>query len=199
MPSSTSRQILPWLAAAYFCEGFGYIISGTFLVAFIQTIPNLSGNTAWVIVGVAASVSILLFHMLQKKYSPVWLLIISHFLQGIGILLPAASTHWIAVFSGAALFGGTFMGIVALALLTGKNLAPEKSTKTIALLTSVYGIGQILGPICSGFLSTHTGSYTLSLSLAAAFVIAGGLFLIIGFYQINTRFKKEASYALRQH
>lgn len=199
--ASISRQFLPWLVAAYFCEGFGYIISGTFLVVIIQTIPSLSisGDVAWIVVGIAAAVSILAFRTLQKIITPVRLLIWSHLLQGIGILLPAISTHWIAIFSGAFLFGGTFMGIVALTLLIGKTLTPEKSQKTIALLTAVYGIGQILGPICSGFLSTQTGSYTLSLSLAALFVIAGGFCLIVGLYQTNPQLKKEKNYALRQH
>ena len=178
-------NILPWLVGAYFCEGFGYIVSGTFLVSFLQHQSglNASGNTAWVIVGLTALISVPLFHLMAKRSGPVRVLIFAHVLQAIGILLPVMSNHWLAVNFGAVLFGATFMGITALSLFVGKVLRPDRSHSIIGLLTAVYGVGQILGPLISGILSTRTGSYTMSLTVSALSVAFGGGLLTIGMFR----------------
>ena len=175
-------QLLPWLMAAYFCEGFGYIISGTFIVSFLQGQSGFfsSGPVAWTMVGLAASVSIPVFHQLSKRLHLVHLLIIAHFMQGLGILLPVLSSHWLCVISGAILFGGTFMGITALTLSIGKTLMPGQSQKVIGVLTAIYGVGQILGPLVSGILSENAGSFVSALAMSALVVILGGSILIAG-------------------
>ena len=175
-------QLFPWLMAAYFCEGFGYIISGTFIVSFLQGQSGFfsSGPVAWTMVGLAASVSIPVFHQLSKRLHLLHVLIIAHFMQGLGILLPVLSSHWLCVIAGAVLFGGTFMGIVALTLSIGKALKPGQSQKVIGMLTAIYGVGQILGPLVSGILSKNTGDFVSVLVMSALVVILGGFILIAG-------------------
>jgi predicted MFS family arabinose efflux permease len=174
--------LLPWLVAAYFFEGFGYIISGTFIVSFLQGPSGFfsSGPVAWTVVGLAASVSIPLFHQLSKRLHLVYVLIIAHLIQGLGIVLPVLSSHWLCVISGAVLFGGTFMGITALTLSIGKTLKPGQSQKVIGLLTAIYGIGQILGPLVPGILSKNSGNFVSAIVVSAVAVILGGMILITG-------------------
>jgi len=179
-------KLLPWLIFAYFCEGFGYIVSGTFLVSFLQNQINIlsSGNFAWVVVGLTASISVPLFQQLSKRIQPVHVLIIAYVIQGIGILIPVFSKHWIAVNLGAILFGGTFMGITAITLSIGKHLRPaEQSQMVIGLLTAIYGIGQVVGPLISGILSERYDSFTPALVMSALTVFIGAIFLVAGIYQ----------------
>ena len=52
-------RFFPWFVAAYSLEAFGYISSATFIVSFLQGAANgLSGTTPWIIIGLAAAVSI---------------------------------------------------------------------------------------------------------------------------------------------
>ncbi|MEN8211960.1 MAG: YbfB/YjiJ family MFS transporter [Thermodesulfobacteriota bacterium] len=182
-------KLLPWLVLAYFCEGFGYIVSGTFIVSFLQNQSNVfsSGNFAWTMVGLTASVSVPFFHQMSKSIHPVHILIIAHVMQGIGILIPVFSSHWVAINLGAILFGGTFMGITALSLSIGKILKPGQSQIVIGLLTAVYGVGQILGPLISGILSKHSGSFASALVMSAIVVFIGGIFLTIGIFIENRK------------
>lgn len=202
----TNRSnMLIWLLAAYFCEGFGYIVSGTFLVSFLQNTSdvNSSATAAWVIVGLAASASVPIFQFMSRRWGPVRVLIIAHGLQAMGIALPVVSNHWFAVNAGALLFGATFMGIVALSLLMGKTIRPDQSHTIIGLLTAVYGVGQILGPLISGVLSTHSGNFKSSLGLSSAMVALGGMLLFIGrvrsiyFHPDKPENEKEESNAVR--
>jgi predicted MFS family arabinose efflux permease len=187
--------LLPWLMVAYFCEGFGYIISGTFIVSFLQGQSGFfsSGPVAWTMVGLAASVSIPVFHQLSKRLHLVYVLIIAHLIQGLGIVLPVLSSHWLCVISGAVLFGGTFMGITALTLSIGKTLKPGQSQKVIGLLTAIYGVGQILGPLVSGVLSENSGNFVSSIMISAIVVILGGLILITGVLK-HTMTKRQGGY-----
>ncbi len=187
--------LLPWLMVAYFCEGFGYIISGTFIVSFLQGQSEFlsSGPVAWTMVGLAASVSVPVFHQLSKRLHLVYVLIVAHLIQGLGIVLPVLSSHWLCVISGAVLFGGTFMGITALTLSIGKTLKPGQSQKVIGLLTAIYGVGQILGPLVSGILSENSGDFVSAIVISAVVVFLGGLILTGGVLK-HTMIKIQGGY-----
>lgn len=179
---ANSPDLLFWLSGAYFCEGFGYIVSGTFMVAFLQQTAGLNseGEVAWIIVGMAASAAVPFFHLLSKYWGPVRVLIFAHGLQAIGIVLPVISRHWLAVNLGAVLFGATFMGITALSLYIGKTIRPNRSQAVIGQLTAVYGVGQILGPLVSGVISNYSGNFKSALILSSAIVALGGVLLLVG-------------------
>lgn len=174
--------LLPWLAAAYFCVGLGYIVSGTFLVAIVQsnTASSLAGTTTWIVVGVAAAGSTLVWPMLATRVGAIPALVAAHGLQALGILLPALSPGLGVAYVGALLFGGTFMGIVGLTMSLGQQLAPQQSTRVLALLTATYGTGQMIGPLLAGSLAEYTHSFTLPLVGAAGVVAGGSGLLLIG-------------------
>ncbi|PTK34438.1 MFS transporter, partial [Staphylococcus nepalensis] len=55
-PFRLNKTFMRWFSIAYFCEGAGYIITGTFLVAIIKSIPAFSEYAAlsWMFVGLGA-------------------------------------------------------------------------------------------------------------------------------------------------
>jgi MFS family permease len=133
------------LFASYALEGVGYIIAGTFLVAAIdQGSPGWIGSGAWVVVGLAAVPSAVLWARLGRHWSNPDLLLVALVVQAVGIALPALAGGVVAALIAAFLFGGTFIGISAIALATGSHLGFPRS---VALLTAGYSVGQILGPL----------------------------------------------------
>jgi len=135
----------PLLTVAYFLEGTGYIIAGTFLVAAVgATGPGWIGGSVWTIVGVAAVPSCAAWTWLSGRVSRPSVITAALLLQAAGIALPAVWDGTVAAVAGAALFGGTFVGITTLSLATGRYLGVPSA---IAILTASYGIGQVVGPL----------------------------------------------------
>ncbi|UNB53696.1 YbfB/YjiJ family MFS transporter [Mycolicibacterium sp. YH-1] len=140
-----SRRWFVALFACYTLEGIGYIIAGTFLVAAIgQNSAGWLGNGAWIVVGVAAAPSAALWAWASTRWAHPTLLTAALVLQGVGIALPALAGGVAAALIGAVLFGGTFIGVSTIALAAGRLLAFPRA---VAVLTSGYSVGQILGPL----------------------------------------------------
>jgi MFS family permease len=85
--------------------------------------------------------------------------------------------HGVAgVLVATLLVGGTFMGLTALGLTRGRELAARNPQRGLALMTSAFGLGQIVGPSFAGALSDRLGSFTLASVIAtAALIVAAGL------------------------
>lgn len=168
------------LSAAYFLEGLGYIVSGTFAVAAVRRTPGLEALApwTWVLTGLAAAPSALLWSAAARRVGLRRALVLAHLAQAVGMALPSLSGSAAAALAGAALFGGTFIGIVALAMAAGRALAPATPARVIGTLTAIYGVGQILGPIAAGALSQRLGDPRPAVLAAAAAVAAGGLLLV---------------------
>jgi MFS family permease len=82
--------------------------------------------------------------------------------------LPALAEGPWAAGAAAVLFGGTFMGAVALAMAAGRALAPGRA---VAILTAGYALGQIVGPALAGAVA-GTG-YRPALFIGSAFALVG--------------------------
>jgi predicted MFS family arabinose efflux permease len=171
------RRANRWFAVlfvSYSLEGIGYIIAGTFLVAAIkQTSSGWLGNGAWLFVGVAAVPSAALWAWLCARRSHPTLLSGALLLQAFGIALPAVVPGPVAAIIGAILFGATFIGVSTMALAAGRLLGFPGA---VALLTSGYSVGQIVGPVAVTPLLHHGFSHALvvaSLVVLASAMVAG--------------------------
>jgi MFS family permease len=167
------------LGAAYFLEGLGYIVSGTFAVAAVQRRPDLAAWAPWVWVaaGLAAAPSAVLWSALARRVGPRKALVAAFGAQAIGMSLPVLSASAWAAMAGALLFGGTFMGITTLTMSLGRALHRGGEGRVIGTLTVIYGIGQALGPFLAGVLSRATGGPGAAVLAASAAVGVGGALL----------------------
>ncbi len=187
--SSAAIFALTILGLAYFLEGAGYVVSGTFLVAILQAeagdIGLLGalgdiGNLAWVMVGLAVAPSCLFWSWAAQRWGEIRAMIAAHLLQAIGIALPLLSTALVPSLIAATLFGGTFVGITLLVVAYARKVAPQATALAIGLMTAAFGLGQIIGPLIAGFLAERSGSFDSSLMLSSAAVVVGaGLLLLI--------------------
>lgn len=172
---------MPLLCAAYFLEGGGYIVTGTFLPAIVEGLPDLrgTGTAIWILVGLSAAPSTLLWAWVASRTGRPATLVIAYATQAVGIALPAFSaTPW-AVAASAVLFGGTMVGIVSLLLPYARTVTSAgKGGFTIGFLTVVYGVGQVLGPVAGAALASGEEGFGPALLAAAAAVALGGCLMI---------------------
>jgi predicted MFS family arabinose efflux permease len=168
------------LFAAYFLEGIGYIVTGTFLVAIVDDTPELRGIGAdvWIVVGLAVIPSAVLWAALAGRAGYARALAGAYVLQAVGIALPIAGGAG-AAFASAVLFGGTFAGITALTLTLAGQLAPDRSARLIGMLTAVFGLGQMIGPVLGGVIANRAQSYTPALATASGLVLVGGALMAL--------------------
>jgi MFS family permease len=159
------------LLASYTLEGIGYIIAGTFLVAAInQGAAAWVGTSAWVLAGLAAVPAAALWAGLGRRRSRPALLLAALLIQAFGIALPALVPGVAGALVSAALFGATFLGIASMVLALGAHL---RYPRAVALLTTGYSVGQILGPVIVTPL-LHDG-YRVALLVAAGIVLAAAV------------------------
>ncbi len=163
-----ARGPLVLLMASYTLEGVGYIIAGTFLVAAVtQQSPGELGSAVWLLVGLAAAPSAALWARFTGRFSHAALLVAALLLQAAGIAW-AGTGNSVAALAGAVLFGGTFIGISTLALAAGRAL---QFPGAVALLTTGYSVGQIVGPVAVAPL-LHNGFQQALLAGAAVVLLA---------------------------
>ncbi len=165
------------LAFAYFLEGVGYIVSATFLVTMIAHTPGLEtfAPLSWVVVGLAAAPSTIIWQNLAGRTSVKAALTAAYLLQAGGLLLSIDAHTVFRAGAGAVIFGGTFLGIVSLAMGEGGRRCGAEGRRAAAILTACFGAGQVVGPLVAGKLADSWGGFTLPLLLASVLVALGGL------------------------
>lgn len=145
------------LLISYGFEGIGYIITATFIVQMINSMPELShiANQSWILIGLAAAPSTYLWAQIAKKTSIKLSLLLAYGVQALGILLPVIMPSQVSTLAGGALFGGTFMGITSLTITLASRVRPKAQLQAIGELTTVYALGQIIGPIVAAYLQKN--------------------------------------------
>ncbi len=174
-PEAPGRRWMWLLIGAYFCAGFGFVTSATFIVAILVKLPLLAGKGSWVwvIVGLAAAPSCFVWDRLAVAVGHIRALMIAYALQIVSIVLPVLTEGAGLNVLGAILFGATFVGIVSLTLtLTGRHF-PANPAKAMARMTLSYGVAQICAPALAGYIASTTGSYHGALILTAIAMLAG--------------------------
>ncbi len=176
-----SALFLRLFTFAYFCAGIGYVVSATFIVAIIESIPGLSGKgtLVFLVIGLAAAPSCIAWDLIARQIGKLNALIIASVLQISGILLPIWIHGLPAALVGALLFGGTVMGIVSLVLTMAGQYYPTRPAKIMGKMTLSYGAAQIIAPAITGSLANHFGGYTTGLYLAGVAMIACTLILVL--------------------
>lgn len=172
---AATSPLLRRLIAAYGLFGFGYVITATFLVAIVRADAALRAIEPWiwVVFGLAAAPSVTLWTRLARSLGPARGFALAALIEAAGVLATIAWRSIPGVFLAAVLVGGTFMGVTALGLVRGRQLGAGDARRELALMTSAFGLGQIIGPSFAGWLYDALGSLAVpSLAAAAALVLA---------------------------
>lgn len=178
-PSSLYLRVF---MAAYFCAGFGYVVSVTFIVAIVNQLPGLAGwgNLVFLAIGIGAAPACMNWDLIARRTGDLNALILAALLQIVGILLPVMVPGLWAAMLGALLFGGTFIGMVSLVLSMAGRYYPGMPAKMMGKMTLSYGVAQIIGPAVTGQIGARLGSYNAGLYAAAAIMALGaGLLMLL--------------------
>lgn len=175
------------LILAYFTEGIGMVVQATFLPDIVNSLEGLSGygGYTWLAVGIAGIPSSIIWMRLAHRFGSINIMMTAMLLQILGILIPTFSSNiYLNLFSGI-LYGGTFVGLVALFMNYGGQLADKNPVFIMGAITSAYGVGQILAPLyCIAFIDQYN-SYNPALYLTALIVLVGILLLAFSNYKLK--------------
>lgn len=170
-------KFMRWFSIAYFCEGAGYIITGTFLVAIIKSIPAFSDYAAlsWMFVGLGAIPSTVVWSLIAEKLDYSKATYMAFGLQIISVYLPVISHNIVSLIISSLLFGSTFLGLTTLFMSKGQMLMFQTGSQSnfIATLTVIYSVGQMIAPFVSGYLIGESGNYNSALLFATAILVLG--------------------------
>jgi predicted MFS family arabinose efflux permease len=169
------------LALAYGFFGFGYVITATFLVAIVRGNPAIRElePLVWVIFGLSAAPSVALWNWLATRLTIPGAFALAALVEAVGVLASVGWSTTTGVFAASVCVGGTFVGLTALGLMRGRQLARGNARQVLGLMTSAFGVGQILGPSFAGLVSDRTGSFIVpSIVAAIALAVAAALVLI---------------------
>ena len=169
------------LIIAYFTEGVGFVVQATFLPDIINNLEGLDGlgGITWTLVGVAGIPSCIIWMLLAHRFGSSNIIIIALLLQAVGILIPAFSTNFYLNLLSGVLYGGTFIGLVALFMNLGGQLSKGNPVVLMGAMTSSYGIGQVIAPLYSIYFIEKYGNYDYALILTALIVVAGAILLLL--------------------
>lgn len=166
------------LMFSYLCEGLGYSVFVTFIVALVKLRPGFEtlGDMMWVVLGLAAVPACVLWSLFAQRVGYAQALVVAMCAQVFGVLLPVLSHGVGAAFLAAILFGATFNATTFLTMPLGREGAGGRG---FALLTAFFGLGQMLGPILAGYAAASIGVEG-GLVASAAILGAGALCVVYG-------------------
>ncbi len=177
------RRGMPVLAmapalAAYFMFGVGYIVYITFLIAWMRgegAGTDLVAAT-WGVMGVMVMASPFIWSKVLARAMGGGAIALTSLAVGAGIMLPLIVPGPFGMLASAVLFGASFFMVPTSTTTFGrKNLPDELWGPSLALFTTVFSIGQIIGPVGAGFIADRTGGTGAGLAAAGAVLFAGAL------------------------
>lgn len=179
---SSIKPILPYLAG-YFLYGAGYIAYLTFMIAYIR---DNGGDAAaqsafWCLIGLGGISAPWIWRGLMARGQSGFAMALMIGLTTIGAALPlAGSSPWIYALS-AVVFGNGFLATtIATTAFTRFNYPEQAWPRVIAIITIIFSLGQILGPLVTGVISDLTGTLSSALAVSAAALALG---VVISLFQ----------------
>ena len=168
------------ISFGYFFFFFGYIIFGTFISAIARDsfeIPSYQ-YLSWIIVGFFAIPSVLFWDWISKKISIDFLLFLSCSTVTLGVSFLLFNNNLNYFLISCLLYGLGVPGSVALVLVEGKKRFIGNVNISVAVMTSAFSVGQILGPYISGILIDLENNYKSSIFLAIICLVLSSILML---------------------
>lgn len=176
-----NKTFMRFFLAAYFCAGFGYVITATFIVAITNDIPALAhqGNWVFLVIGLVSAPSCYVWDLIARKVGDVNALVMASAIEVVGIIVPALGFGLVGAMVGAVLYGATCVAIVSLVLTMAGRYHPAQPAKMMGKMSIAYGTAQIVGPAIVGELALTYSGYEVGLYLAAGVMSIACILLMV--------------------
>jgi MFS family permease len=175
------RPCLPEFIA-YFLFGLGYIAYMTFIVAWlrqshIQTLSIAAATSImWSLLGIMTLLAPLMWARIFNGRRDGLPMAASMIVLAVGAALPLLVPSVAGAWLSAALVGSSvFMVPSAATGFVKTNLPKAAWGSSLAVATSLFAIGQAVGPVAAGWISDISGSLSTGLAVSAAMLILGAL------------------------
>ncbi|MFV0283083.1 MAG: YbfB/YjiJ family MFS transporter [Castellaniella sp.] len=175
------RRCLPVLVA-YFIFGLGYIAYMTFMVAWVREHasgtagPAMIISVMWVLLGAMTLLAPLLWARLFDGRRDGLPMGAALFVLMAGAALPLMLPNLAGIWLSAALVGSSvFMVPSAVTGFVKNNLDRPAWGNAMAVATSLFAIGQTVGPAACGWISDRAGSLSFGLAVSAVVLLVSCL------------------------
>lgn len=158
-PGARTLDLRPILPAfiAYGLLGAGYIAYATFVVAYLKAelgFTPLEVSAFWTILGLAIVAFTFFWGRVLGRLRGGWGMIATTSVITTAVALVTFAPTRPTAYLSAFLFGAAGLAsVTAVTTLARRIFAPHLWTAAIGLLTVSFGVGQMIGPVLSGFVS----------------------------------------------
>jgi MFS family permease len=170
--------------AIYFLFGFSYVVFITFFVTSLvqdHGFSQLAAGQIWGGIGMLSIVSGPLFGYISDLWGRKPALSLVFLIQIVSYLLIAVPPFHFAIYLSAACFALVAWSIPSImAALVGDLAGAERTAAVFGFITFLFGVGQIAGPACAGYLAEKAGNFSGSfLMIAVCSAVAAILSLLL--------------------
>ncbi len=165
----------------YFFFSAGYIVYMTFVIAWLR--DNGAGvhvaAICWSVLGIGVMLSPLPWRSVLSRFANGLPLAAASLATGIGSVIPLLFPGLIGVSFSALIFGlSFFIAPAAVTAFSRKNLDQNQWSAAVALFTTVFAVGQTLGPVGAGWVSDLSGDLASGLVLGVGLLFLGAVIAI---------------------
>ncbi len=163
---------------AYFMFGVGYIGYMTFVIALLRQQGMSAGMITifYTLLGLAVVASSRIWAGMLDRFRGGESLAILNGLLAVATILPALTAAPLLVFASGLLFGAVFLSVVAsTTALVRHNLPPQSWSAGISAFTTVFALGQIVGPSVAGLIADRAGGLERGLVFSALALLIGSV------------------------
>ena len=164
--------------AGYFMFGVGYIGYMTFVIALLKEQGMGAATITWFysVLGLAVMASSRIWARMLDRFQGGQSMAILNGLLGVATIVPALSAAPLLVFASGLLFGAIFLSVVAsTTALVRHNLPSHAWSSGISAFTTVFALGQIVGPSVIGWIADGPGGLQRGLIYSALALFAGAM------------------------
>ena len=166
------------LASGYLLFGAGYIGYMTFIIAMLTQVGLSPKEIAafWVALGVAGAVSGQVWARLLRGARGGSAAAVLFVLLAVATGIPALTSATPALYASGVLFGLCFLSLVGAVTAAGRDaVEPADTTAALGMLTTVFALGQVIGPWFTGLLADRTGGQQWGLGVSAVVLLIGAV------------------------
>jgi predicted MFS family arabinose efflux permease len=158
--------------------GVGYIGYMTFVIALLKEQGMGAAAITWFysVLGLAVMASSRIWARMLDRFKGGQSMAILNGLLGVATILPALTAAPPPVFASGVLFGAIFLSIVAsTTALVRHNLPSHACSSGISAFTTVFALGQIIGPLVIGWIADGPGGLQQGLMYSALALFIGAV------------------------
>jgi len=174
------------LTLAYFAAAFAYIIYFTFVIALVihQGLPPLLAGLVWSLAGIGGVIGSLGWGRAIDRWPSGFILAMALALGAVGAVTALSGQLAIESF-GAFLIGmGSFGAPTIVTALLKRAVPGEGYATSLSLMTAIFSVGQLIGPIVAGMVVDAEG---LALGTASAALLFSCATLLAAGYGVRQR------------